>query len=58
MKQEVVSRILPGIGITIFEIDLDNNFIKGEENLHIFNPGNNTSIHPSEIILYIPREKR
>lgn len=58
VKQEVVSRILPGIGITIFEIDLDNNFIKGEENLHIFNPGNNTSIHPSEIILYIPREKR
>jgi len=58
VEQEVVSRILPGIGVTLFEVDLDNNFIKGEENLHIFNPGNHTDIYPSEVTLYIPKEKR
>ena len=57
LKQDMVSRILPGVGVTLFEIDIDENFVKGEENLHIFNPGNNTSIHPSEVILYTPREE-
>ena len=57
LNQEMVSRILPGVGVTLFEIDIDNNFIKGEENLHIFNPGSNAIVQPSEILLYIPREK-
>lgn len=57
LNQEMVSRILPGVGVTLFEIEIDNNFIKGEENLHIFNPGNNAIVQPSEILLYIPREK-
>lgn len=58
LKQEVVARILPGIGVTLFEIELNDRFIKGEENLHIFNPATHVSINPTEITLYIPREKR
>ncbi|MDR0695514.1 MAG: type VI secretion system baseplate subunit TssK [Holosporales bacterium] len=57
LKQEIVSRILPGIGVTLFEIDIDERFIRGEQNLHIFNPGNNAKIQPSEIILYLPRKE-
>ena len=56
LEQDMVAKILPGIGVVLFEIDIDNNFMKAEENLHIFNPGNKTNVHPSEIMLYIPRE--
>lgn len=55
-KQETVSSILPGVGVTIFEIDIDARFIKGEQNIHIFNPGNTPKINLSEIILYLPHE--
>lgn len=55
LNQDMISRILPGVGVTLFEIGVDENFIKGEENLHIFNPGNSTTARPSEIILYAPR---
>lgn len=58
LRQEVISRILPGVGVTLFEVELDEKFIKAEENLHIFNPGNHPGVKPSEIILYIPKEKR
>jgi hypothetical protein len=57
MKQEDVARILPGAGITLFEIDIDSSFIKGEQNIHIFNPGNNSKVRPINVILYLPREK-
>lgn len=55
LRQEIVSRILPGVGVMLFEIDIDPRFIKGEQNLHIFNPGNNLRIQPTEIIMYLPR---
>lgn len=55
MDQDSISRILPGVGIVLFEIEIDDNFIKGEQNLHIFNPGNNSSVQPTEMVLYTPR---
>lgn len=55
LSQDMVSKILPGIGVVLFEIEIDKNFMQGEENLHIFNPGNKTTVQPSEITLYIPR---
>jgi hypothetical protein len=58
LKQEIASKILPGVGVTLFEIDIDNKFIKGEQNLHIFNPGNNSLVQPKEIILYLPRNEK
>lgn len=57
LKQEVIAQILPGAGIMLFEIDIDPNFIKGEQNLHVFNPGASSEMQPTEIIMYIPREK-
>jgi type VI secretion system protein ImpJ len=57
LNQEVVSRILPGTGVILFEVDIDEFFIKGEQNLHIFNPGNNLKNQPVEIIWYLPRKK-
>ena len=55
LSQDMVSKILPGIGVVLFEIEIDRNFMQAEENLHIFNPGNKTTVHPSEITLYMPR---
>jgi type VI secretion system protein ImpJ len=56
MKQEDISRILPGIGIMMFEITINSRFIKHEQNIHIFNPGDDESTRPIEVILYLPRE--
>ncbi|MDR0630801.1 MAG: type VI secretion system baseplate subunit TssK, partial [Holosporales bacterium] len=58
MKQEDVVKILPGAGITVFEVDIDSKFIKAEQNIHIFNPGNNSKFQPINIMLYLPREKK
>ena len=55
LSQDMGSKILPGIGVVLFEIEIDRNFMQAEENLHIFNPGNKTTVHPSEITLYMPR---
>lgn len=54
LPPEVVSKILPGNGVTLFEIDINSSFIKPEQNIHIFNPGN-IGAQPEEIILYLPR---
>ena len=56
-NQETVLKILPGTGVSLFEIDIDLSFINSEQNLHIFNPGAQQESQPAEIILYIPREK-
>lgn len=56
LNQDMVAKILPGIGVVLFEIEIDNDFIKGEENLHIFNPGNKNTVCPNEITLYVPRK--
>ena len=56
-RQEIVTKILPGTGIILFEIDIDSSFIRAEQNLHIFNPGASSGSTPSEVILYLPREK-
>ena len=55
LSHEIVVQILPSIGSLLYEIDVDNRFIKPEQNLHIFNPG--SSIQPTEINLYLPRNK-
>ncbi|MDR2666714.1 MAG: type VI secretion system baseplate subunit TssK [Holosporales bacterium] len=57
LNQEIVSRILPGVGVVLFEVDVDELFIKGEQNLHIFNPGNNFKNQPVEIVWYLPRKR-
>ena len=51
------AKILPGMNVMLFEIYLDEKCIKGEQNFHIFNPGDNEMIRPVEITLYIPSEK-
>ncbi|MDR1390795.1 MAG: type VI secretion system baseplate subunit TssK [Holosporales bacterium] len=57
LPEELVSQILPGIGVTLFEVEIDDDFIKGEQNFHIFNPGSDVKVQPSEVILYLPKEK-
>lgn len=58
VSQDIVSRILPGIGVTLFEVDIEEQYIKPEENLHIFNPASSSTVQPSELVLYTPREKK
>jgi hypothetical protein len=57
VKQEDIAMILPGASITLFEVAIDQNFIKGEQNFHVFNPGNRTKIQPAGVLLYMPRKK-
>ncbi len=54
-SEDIISRIMPGSGVMLFEVLIDQNFIKGEQNMHIFNPGDNLDTRPLEISLYIPK---
>ena len=54
-EQHVVTKITPGIGVLVFEIDIDESFIKGDQHLHIFNHGVRKEDMPSELMIYIPR---
>jgi type VI secretion system protein ImpJ len=56
-NENMISEIMPGSGTMLFEVLIDHNFIKGEQNLHIFNPGDTADTRPIEVNLYIPREK-
>lgn len=58
MSENLVSKIMPRSGIRMFEIEIDQNFIKPEQNLHIFNPGDDMDSRPSEINIYIPRDNK
>jgi type VI secretion system protein ImpJ len=57
-NEEIVSQIMPGNGVILFEVYLDNNFIMPEQNIHVFNPGDSENTRPIEINLYIPRQKQ
>ncbi|GHT88806.1 hypothetical protein FACS1894113_2090 [Alphaproteobacteria bacterium] len=54
---EIASKVLPGTGVFLFEVLIDINFIKEEQNIHIFNPGNYAIKQPTEVTLYLPRIK-
>lgn len=56
-SDDMISMIMPENGIMLFEILIDENFIKGEQNLHIFNPADKTETRPIEINFYIPRKR-
>jgi type VI secretion system protein ImpJ len=56
--ERMKSNILPGFGVILLEVDLDHNFIKQEQYLHIFNPGDTSETRPVEILIYIPRKKK
>lgn len=56
-SDDILAKIMPGNGVILFELLIDGNFIKGEQNLHIFNPADKIENRPVEINLYIPRGK-
>lgn len=58
VKDDMISKIMPGSGVMLFEVSTDSSFVKPEQNIHIFNPGDNLNIRPTEITMYIPREKQ
>ena len=53
--RERVLEITPGVGVVLFEIDIDVNYIASDERLHIFNQGASKNDTPNELIMYIPR---
>lgn len=55
IKEEVISQIMPGNGVMLFEVDINKEFIKPNENLHIFNPGDTPDTRPSDVLMYLPR---
>jgi type VI secretion system protein ImpJ len=52
-----LEKLRPEAGVIVFKVKLNPDFIRAGQNLHIFNPGGNSKVNPSEVILYIPREK-
>lgn len=54
--ERIVSQILPGAGIMLFEINFDPDFIGLDQNMHIFNPGDNIENRPIEILMYTPKK--
>jgi predicted component of type VI protein secretion system len=56
MRRSEVTKVLPEAGITLFEVKGDPDFIRPEQNIHIFNPGGNSRVRPVGIFLYVPRE--
>lgn len=57
-SQDKVFEITPGIGVSVFEIEIDAKFICGNQNLHIFNQGVQRDEMPAELMIYIPRDRR
>ena len=57
MDKNTASKLMPSSGVVLFEIDLDKKYIREEQNLHIFNPGNSSGFTPIDIILYLPKHE-
>lgn len=55
MKDYIISKIMPSSGVMMFEISIDKSFIKSEQNLHIFNPGDSSDKRPVEIMMFVQR---
>ncbi len=54
VSTDIISKIMPESDVALFEIEIHSNYIKAEQNLHIFNPSNNLVFKPKGIILYLP----
>lgn len=57
LDKNIASKLMPSSGVVLFEIDLDKKYIREEQNLHIFNPGNSSNFTPTDIILYLPKHE-
>ncbi len=57
LDKNTAVKLMPSSGVVLFEIDLDKKYIKEEQNLHIFNPGNSSDFTPTDIILYLPKNE-
>lgn len=57
LDKNIAAKLMPSSGTVLFEIDLDDRYIRGEQNLHIFNPGNSSNFIPYDIILYLPKNE-
>ncbi|MBR1944009.1 MAG: type VI secretion system baseplate subunit TssK [Alphaproteobacteria bacterium] len=57
LDKNMAVKLIPSSGTVLFEIDLDNRYIREEQNLHIFNPGNSSDFTPSDIVLYLPKNE-
>jgi type VI secretion system protein ImpJ len=57
MNRGDMAKLLPDAGVIIFQVKIDPNFIRAEQNIHIFNPGGNSKVKPAGVTLYIPRGK-
>lgn len=56
LSADMAIKILPKPNTMLFEIEISQQYIKAEQNLHIFNPGSSAKFQPKDIVLYLPRE--
>lgn len=54
---EKLYEMSPPRDITLFSINLDPQFIYPNQYLHIFNPSDNESYRPVDIVLYVPKDE-
>ncbi|MDR0552895.1 MAG: type VI secretion system baseplate subunit TssK [Holosporales bacterium] len=57
-SEDMISKIMPGSGVMLFEVTINSEYIRSDQNLHIFNPGDTSETRPLEIMLYIPNESK
>ncbi len=51
-------KLFPPRGMILAEVNLEGNYIKGDEDLLIFNVEDNEEKRPNEIVFYLPKEKK
>ncbi|MBY0280925.1 MAG: type VI secretion system baseplate subunit TssK [Alphaproteobacteria bacterium] len=53
LRDEELYELMPSRGVIIFEVTLNPEYIKPDQNLNIFNPADHAEKRPTEIVLYV-----
>ena len=53
LRNEELYELMPSRGVVIFEITINPEYIKPDQNLNIFNPADHAERRPTEIVLYV-----
>lgn len=57
LSADIAPKILPEPCTILFEVEINQQYIKAEQNLHIFNPGSDSKFQPKNVALYLPRSE-
>ncbi len=55
LSADITTKILPEPNTMLFEVEINQQYIQAEQNLHIFNPASDAKFQPKEVALYLPQ---